>query len=391
MAVFDITNLCNLSCVYCNRYMSEKIDAVKEPAYDEIIGIFKDITKTQIKQLALQGGEPFMRKDLYDIIEEMSDIKSAVHMNVKASWKCLAEKQLIKNKFFLASYVNMKQMKFPIISVTTNGTIYNPRLQELFFQKNIHMEVSLDTTIAEIHNRKRSGGRDTFTTVTNNIREYAKNLPVVIKSTIDSDNVNNMIELIDYAHELDCVQIIFHPVRFVGKALNGASRIDWIEQYVEQVKEIIELGIQKKLPILVEIILPVNFLRTRSDYLEMNQRLNMSSNLVLNFHSCTANQAIEEIYITSCLDVYGCPQLLHFDEMKIGNLRDISILDIEHSHRYKKLQQMIKDRTNIKLCSGCDLVNACKGGCVAAGLVNENQVNGNDLVCCRKGVGDNAV
>lgn len=371
--------------------MNEKIAAVKEPAYEEIIDIFKDINKTQIKQLALQGGEPFMCRDLYDIIEEMSDIKSVVHMNVKSSWKNLAEKQLIKNKFFLASYVNMKQMKFPIISVTTNGTIYNPRLQELFFQKNIHMEVSLDTTAPEIHNRKRSGGRDTFTTVTNNIREYAKNLPVVIKSTIDSDNVNNMIELIDYAHELDCVQIIFHPVRFVGKALNDASRIDWIEQYVEKVKEIIELGIQRKLPILVEIILPVNFLRTRSEYLEMNQRLNMSSNLVLNFHSCTANLAIEEIYITSGLDVYGCPQLLHFDEMKIGNLRDISILDIEHSQRYKELQQIIKARANIKLCSGCDLLNACKGGCVAAGLVNENKVSGNDLICRRKGVGDNAV
>lgn len=386
MAIFDITNCCNMACEYCNRYMSEQKEGLQEPTYEEIIKIFKDICKTPILQLAIQGGEPLLRKDLYQVIEEMSEIKCVEPMNVKDSWKSLAAKQLIKNNYFLHSYINMKRIKFPIISVTTNGTIYNSDLHQLFFKKNIHLEVSLDTVIPELHNRKRSAGRETFTMVSQNIREYAQNVPVVIKSTVDEDNVNQMIELIYFAHKLDCVQVIFHPIKFVGKALDHISKLHWIDKFVHQVKEIIELGTQKRLPILVEIILPVNFLKNEKEYLQMRRSVNMTANLVLNFHSCIANQTIEEIYITPNLDVYGCPQLLHMKEMKIGNLREVSILEIESLEKYKELQYTVKNRKNIKHCVNCAIASFCKGGCVAAGYVNEKNVYGKDWMCQCEGV-----
>ncbi len=62
--VFELTYRCNLKCEYCyNPPVS------KELSYDEITCILESIADAGTMFLTLTGGEPFLRKDLLDIVK----------------------------------------------------------------------------------------------------------------------------------------------------------------------------------------------------------------------------------------------------------------------------------------------------------------------------------
>lgn len=72
----SLTDRCNLRCIYC---MEEKendfFNDEEKLSKDEICKIVKACSKLGIKKIRLTGGEPLVRKDIVELIEEINEIE----------------------------------------------------------------------------------------------------------------------------------------------------------------------------------------------------------------------------------------------------------------------------------------------------------------------------
>ena len=72
---WESTRRCNLSCKHCGS-PSENVQLQEELTTDEVIGAFKQIKEdfdmSQFRHINITGGEPFVRKDLLYILEQVS-------------------------------------------------------------------------------------------------------------------------------------------------------------------------------------------------------------------------------------------------------------------------------------------------------------------------------
>ena len=64
----DITSQCNLRCLYC-YYFSSPTSTHQDLPTDEWLRFFDELGRCAVMQVLLQGGEPFMRKDLPTIVK----------------------------------------------------------------------------------------------------------------------------------------------------------------------------------------------------------------------------------------------------------------------------------------------------------------------------------
>ncbi|MDD1777367.1 MAG: radical SAM protein, partial [Candidatus Helarchaeota archaeon] len=73
----SITQRCNLDCIYCHRE-GQGAESEREMTVDEIIRILNLSTRFGINKVKYTGGEPLLREDLPEIIQEshkITDIK----------------------------------------------------------------------------------------------------------------------------------------------------------------------------------------------------------------------------------------------------------------------------------------------------------------------------
>lgn len=71
--LWSITGLCNLNCRHC--YMEASSQRFSELSLEEIQGLINQFERANVPELALTGGEPFMRQDLKEIIETLTKKK----------------------------------------------------------------------------------------------------------------------------------------------------------------------------------------------------------------------------------------------------------------------------------------------------------------------------
>ena len=82
IVVWNVTRTCNLDCVHCyTDSTSEKYSG--ELTTDEGFNLINDLSNFNIPSLLFSGGEPFMRKDLFKLIDHASnkDIRPVISTN----------------------------------------------------------------------------------------------------------------------------------------------------------------------------------------------------------------------------------------------------------------------------------------------------------------------
>jgi MoaA/NifB/PqqE/SkfB family radical SAM enzyme len=67
---FKITENCNARCVICDHWKNKSEDKLNK---DKIIHILKEIASSKIRVLRITGGEPLLRKDLFDILSKFTN------------------------------------------------------------------------------------------------------------------------------------------------------------------------------------------------------------------------------------------------------------------------------------------------------------------------------
>lgn len=64
----NITNRCNLACSYCSVPITPVSDASPELTLEQLDRLFDEFEKMDVKLVRLAGGEPFVRRDIEDIL-----------------------------------------------------------------------------------------------------------------------------------------------------------------------------------------------------------------------------------------------------------------------------------------------------------------------------------
>ena len=155
VAQWDVNNVCNLNCKHCR--VSEKNDK-EQLSLVQAKMLLAELWYEGVTKLNLSGGEPFLRKDLFEILE----------------------------------YAR----KFDDIVITTNGTLLNEEVcQKLSEFSNIKLSISLDGMEKTHDEFRRKKG--TFKTVINNLVLLKKyNIPYAIKYTLSKETIDDVKDLI---------------------------------------------------------------------------------------------------------------------------------------------------------------------------------------------------
>ena len=121
----EITSMCNLRCRYC-YYFDNLSVTYQDLSTNEWLKFFDELGRCAVMDVTLQGGEPFIRKDLPELIES-----------------------IVAN-----------QMRFSILS---NGSLIDDRIASYIAQTNRcdSVQISVDGSCPEIHDICRARDRST--------------------------------------------------------------------------------------------------------------------------------------------------------------------------------------------------------------------------------------
>lgn len=192
----SLTENCNLRCTYCkpNQCIAYKEDSMTKK---EVISIIRAMTELGIKKIRFTGGEPLLRKDIMEIISEVSKIQG-----------------------------------IDDIALTTNGIFLGEKAEELKKAGLMRVNVSLDT-LEEGKYRGLTGGE--LKSVLEGI-EVAKQeglnpvkLNVVLMNSFNKDEIENFVK-ITKENDVD--------VRFIELMPMGSSA-EWTEKEYLSSQEIL--------------------------------------------------------------------------------------------------------------------------------------------------------
>lgn len=174
----ELSNQCNLECIMCNGTLSSGIRKNRDKL-PPLPQIFDDSFLQQMREfiphlveLRVNGGEPFAQKILLDLLDIVSDINPELK-----------------------------------VTIATNGTVYNKRVQSILDKCNIHLNISIDSLIPERYEMIRING--SFDTLMKNFqifKQYChtnnRNLSIMVNPM--NNNWEEMIDFVLFTNDHDC-------------------------------------------------------------------------------------------------------------------------------------------------------------------------------------------
>lgn len=199
-AIWEITHSCNYGCSYCIfSCMAKKVEG--ELTTEECFHVIDELVKNNFKHLKVTGGEPFIRKDIIDILEYAS--------------------------------------KYMTVDISTNASLITKEYLERLNKINLKMiHVSLDGTKEE-HEKVRGNNTYDRTIRGLEILKSSKN-KVRIGSVIHLGNQSNLEELVKDAIKLNADEIIFsimEPVDGQSKAMVKTISNEELKINIDKLKE----------------------------------------------------------------------------------------------------------------------------------------------------------
>lgn len=153
----NLTGKCNLHCRYC--YYNESMEKAPDLPTDIWLDFFEELGSIGVRKVRLSGGEPFIRKDFFTLIDG-----------------------IIENK-----------MRY---SILTNGTLIDNRTMIEFAKGKRRLrldsiQISIDGSKAEIHNKSRPP--DSFDKALATLRLLKENdFPITVRVTINRHNFDDL-------------------------------------------------------------------------------------------------------------------------------------------------------------------------------------------------------
>lgn len=323
IAQWDVNDDCNLNCKHCRVAERNK----KEPALSlkQSKELLAQLYYCGITKLNLSGGEPFIRKDFFDILEYAK--------------------------------------RFEDIVVTTNCTLLDEaKCKKLAQFPNTRLSISLDG-METIHDEFR-GKKGTFKKVVETLPLLKKyNIKFSIRYTISKDTIKDAKEVLKLAAENGAQDFNTRRVILTGNA--SEELLISNEDYKNIIKELIQESKKLKInfrtgdPTLIPIFPEVFGI----DIKETEQY----------YAGCEAGDEI--IYIDYKGNVGACSYIPIFAD----NIKDKPLDEILETNQLFITLKQYKDNLKGK-CKQCAYKMIC-GGCRATALALKNSLFEEDPLC----------
>jgi len=210
----NITRKCNLRCKHC--FSDSGNPDPNELTTEELFNLIDQMKDAGTFFLAIGGGEPLLRDDLFRIIKYARE-------------------------------------NFIAVSIVTNGLLINKEIAKKFDELNLNtITVSIDG-LEKTHDQVR--GKGNFRKAINKIkilRKYCRTAPLAMRVTINSLNIDEYKELIRLAEKLSLDLIRFTPILLFGRVKDNQDLLINQNEYIrflentQNIKSKIELDLPGK-------------------------------------------------------------------------------------------------------------------------------------------------
>jgi MoaA/NifB/PqqE/SkfB family radical SAM enzyme len=200
----EIIAACNLTCTHC---FAGVLPRNSQPlTVTELDVLFADLARLGSFRLGVTGGEPLMRKDLFDILDSATG--HGLH-------PCL----------------------------TTNALLVTEEIARKFGQRNlVWLNVSLEGPAAETNDAIRGSG--TFDKVIENLRVLGRHARFTLAFTITSVNAHLVQQCAELACHVGAHTAVFRPLYPAGVALHHLELMPSFAQYNRALKELANMEVQ---------------------------------------------------------------------------------------------------------------------------------------------------
>lgn len=323
----DVTGKCNLNCIHC-RGRGEK-----DMTLDEIkltLDKLQEVFKASIKWIEISGGEPFLREEVFDILE---------YIKKKFDWRII----IVSNGWFI-----------------TKDTI--KKLENIGVER---VQISLDGAKEETHNRIRQNPL-AYTKAIAAIRLISNSkIRSIVRMVINKYNYDEVEDFFKLCCDMDVDEIGIRCAVIAGNAKKNNLVLS-IEKYAELMKKLPLFEKKYGVPYYSGDPLAIVLDRRHLTYLKENYK-------TLN---CLAGCSIggAYFYITNEGNICPCTNL---QEIKLGHVLKDDILKI-----WNESEIFIKCRArNFKgACGKCKYKYVC-GGCRVFAKLLDHNIYGTDIRC----------
>jgi heme b synthase len=325
MVAWEITGSCNLKCVHCRASATDK-PFPGELSTEEAFRLIDDLAAFAKPVIILTGGEPLLRKDVFEIAKYGTD-------------------------------------KGLIMTMGSNGTLITPEVARKIKDSGIRrVAVSLESADPVKHDEFRNvGGAYAATLVgIENLKEAGVEFQV--DPTITARNVDEIEEIVDKAIELGAAAVHIFLLVPTGRGEELKNEEIPAERY-EQVLEWFWKK-QKEVPVYLKATCAPHYHRiVRQKSVEAGEKpptTEMRPGQTHSLESMTRGclGGISFMFIGHTGDVQTCGYL----EVKAGNIKDTPVEKIWKESPYFNA---LRDYDNLKgKCGACEYKYVC-GGCRA--------------------------
>ncbi len=183
--VWNFTNRCNLNCLHCHQDSSPTASS-PELTTSEAFKVIDNMSDAGVAILTFSGGEPLLRRDLYDAIERAND----------SGMLC---------------------------TIASNGTLMTPEVAKKLAKAGIRrVEIGLDGASAEIHDFLRNKPGSFKETI-----QGIKNCAVIgfdelaTTMTLHSKNINELEETMNLAEKLGATRFYLNRLIPAGRGVDA--------------------------------------------------------------------------------------------------------------------------------------------------------------------------
>ncbi len=319
---WEITRRCNLKCVHCRSSSEEEVKGHPDFSTEEALRILDDISSYAKPVVVLSGGEPLLRKDVFEI----------------------------------ASYGTAKGLR---MCLATNGTLVTGEICKKIKDSGIKIvSLSLDGSTESVHDDFRAQ-KGAFQGIINAARLFREHgIEFIINSSFTKRNQEEIPKVYQLAKELGATAWYMFMIVPTGRGEEIMSELISKEDYEEILEWHYQMEKDEKDMLVRPTCAPHYYRIVLQKSKEEGRKFQRRT---LKFSTggakgCIAGQLI-------CLiDVDGNVLPCSYFPKPAGNIREKSFKDIwENSELFKELRDFKSYKGK---CGSCEYINVC-GGCRA--------------------------
>ena len=352
----SVTPFCNLKCPFCSAGAAGRMNDSKKAPFtlSKLEDIFNQFDENDVMRVSLEGGEPFTRPDIIDVLN-------------------LADKH---NFWYM---------------INTNATLITEELAKKISKTNVDkLCISIDGP-EKIHDLSRgsAGSFNKMKEAVGYLNKYNVSMDGII--TLTNINIDYLFETLELIKNMGISNVAIMLLASVGKAFCNKHSVevnynDWKKVYLK----LTDLKKEDKLPVNVNIV-PTGeathpwmlYLPLHEEHREDDLKLWLSPSAIStinnNRFACTAGT--DNFAIDGYGNVYGCSLMYTEKDLIAGNVYENSITDIwNNSSIFKKLREIEIDDVKGD-CAECEFLSVCRGGCRVCSYAVSKDLYSSDVRC----------